>query len=382
MPKISNTVQNTIEAMSIKYNNMIYDLKSQGEDIITLSLGEAFFDLPLFSFDDLPFPDIYHYSHSRGILELREKLADFFNKEYGFKFSPEKEIIVTAGSKVAIHMSLMSIIDQGDEVIIYEPYWVSYTEQVKLCNGVPVTISQSVDIMETENYISPKTKCIIINNPHNPTGKIYTDKELGYLLKLAQENDLYILSDEAYSDFVPESATFHSLGKMDEQKSYSIVCNSISKNYGMSGWRLGYVIANETIINQILKINQHLVTCPATILEYYVAKHFYEILEITKPQIASVVAHRQRVIEYMDDLGLCYSAGVAAWYIFASISPSKLGSEEFCTELLNRYKIGCVPGLGYGISCDKHIRVCVGTESMERTIVGLKAIKSLILETS
>ncbi|MCX6237719.1 MAG: pyridoxal phosphate-dependent aminotransferase [Bacteroidia bacterium] len=382
MTKSSESVLRTIKAMSISYNDKIYELKGQNIDVIVLSLGEAFFDIPLFPFNDLPFPDIYHYSHSRGLLQLREKIAKYFHDQYHFDFNSKHEIIITAGSKVAIHMSFMAILNPGDEVIIYEPYWVSYTEQVKLCYGVPVTIPYYKNVFDTEQFITNKTKCIVISNPNNPMGKIYTSEELEYLHLLANKYDLYVLSDEAYSDFVPVNTHFHSMGKFDINKTNTIVCNSMSKNYGMSGWRIGYVISNSDLIEQILKINQHLITCPATILEHYLVKHFYEILEITKPQIQKVVEHRKQVADYMDHLGIVHLPGEAAWYFFASISPSKLGSEEFCEILLNEHHVGCVPGIGYGSSCDQFIRICVGTENMERTIEGLKRIKSLIQKTS
>ena len=382
MPRPSKGVQRTIEAMSITYNNMVYEMKEKGVDITVLSLGEAFFDIPLFPFEDLPFPDIYHYSHSRGIIELRKKIAEYFLSEYDFNFDPKTEIIITAGSKIAIHMALMAILDPQDEVLIYEPYWVSYTEQVKLCYGEPITIPYYESIFNTEKYISKKTKCIILNNPHNPSGKIFTEDEIYHLLDLARKCNIILLSDEAYSEFIPEDADFHSLGKIDKNKEHSVICNSISKNYGMSGWRLGYIITNAALLNEILKINQHLITCPATILEHYISKHFFGILDITKPQIRKVIAHRKRVAEYLDYVGIKHLEGSAAWYLFASIEPSKLGSDEFCTILLKDHHICCVPGIGYGKSCDKQIRICVGTETWERTVKAVDKIRELIDTTS
>ena len=381
MVKFSENVTNIIEANSIHYNNIVYELKKEGHDIIVLSLGEAYFNLPLFSFEDLPFPDIYHYSHSRGIIELRNKLSNYFKKHYDFKFDAEKEIIVTAGSKAAIQMSFMSILNPGDEVIIFEPYWVSYTEQVKLCYSNPITVPYYQNVFNVEDYLTEKTKCIVLNNPHNPTGKIYNKEEIEHLIKVAIKNNIYILSDEAYSDFVPDHKTFHSLGKFQNMEN-TITVNSISKNYGISGWRLGYVITNEALINQILKINQHIITCPSTILEYYIAKHFDEIIRITKPQIKKVVMGRAKVCQYLNSKGLDYFEGDAAWYIFLSIEKSKLTSEEFCTELLKKHHVCCVPGIGYGKTCDKFIRVCVGSEPWNRITKGIDIIRNLIDDTS
>ena len=376
MPTPASFMKDIQQASSIRFNNLGYELKAAGRDLIVLSLGEAFFDIPLYGFNDLPFPDIYHYSHSRGILELRQRIAEYFKTQYRVSFSPDRNIIITAGSKLAIYMSLLAILNPGEEVIIFEPYWVSYPEQVKLCRGRPIMLPVGSRVEDVINYITPRTKAIILNNPHNPSGKIYNLQEIKYLLNIARKHDLYILSDEVYSDFVPEREQFTSMGVFGFEN--VVLCNSISKNYGISGWRLGYVIGNDTLIDEILKINQHVLTCPATILQYYVEKHFYDIVKITKPQIQKVLAQRERTVAFMDKLGIEHLPGSAAWYIFASIKPSSLGSEEFCKRLLYEYNTLTVPGIGYGESCDSFIRVCVGTETMDKIEQGIKNIRYLI----
>ncbi len=148
-PGFSRVADAATQAMSIRYNNLVYDLKSQGEKVITLSLGEAFFDIPLKSMDDLPFPDVLHYSHSRGLPALRRQIASHYASEYGVEVDPETEILITAGSKAAIHFTLMSILDPGDEVIVQEPTWVSYPEQIRLCYGVPVTLPYDAPLSAT-----------------------------------------------------------------------------------------------------------------------------------------------------------------------------------------------------------------------------------------
>tara|TARA_Y100000589_G_scaffold38509_1_gene32250 strand:+ start:2684 stop:5401 length:2718 start_codon:yes stop_codon:yes gene_type:complete len=377
----SKIVADAVEAISIKYNCMVYEMKAEGEDITVLSLGEAYFDIPLKSFEDLPFPDIYHYSHSRGVLELRNKLSEYFAKQYQVHFDPESEILVTAGSKIAIHMALMATLNPGDEVIIHEPAWVSYPEQVKLCYGVPVQIPYDVEVFDFENFITNRTKVIIINNPNNPKGSLYSLDELGYLYKLAEKYNLYIVSDEAYSDFLLESDKFTSIGNLDIDKKHLILVNSISKNYGISGWRLGYLITNPELTSQILKLNQHMVTCPPTILAHYIAKHFDELINITKPQIHSVVHKRQKLAQYMESINLKFLAGTATFYFFVSIEGSSLSSEEFCLNLLRYKKIAVVPGIGYGKSCDRFIRVSIGAESWDRCVRALDTIKQYVDET-
>ncbi|HYH83082.1 MAG TPA: pyridoxal phosphate-dependent aminotransferase, partial [Longimicrobium sp.] len=280
------------QALSIRYNTIVYEMKSRGEDVIVLSLGEAFFDIPLFDFSEMPMPDGYHYSHSRGLPELRRRLARFYERQYGVPVDPESEILVTAGSKIAIHMSLMALLAPGDEAIVLEPAWVSYSEQVKLCHGVPVMVPWDTSIFDLGGFVTARTRVIIVNNPNNPSGKVLSVEELAHLHHLAAEHNLYLLADEAYSEFVLDDA-FISLGVMDPAKTHTIVCNSMSKNYGMSGWRIGYAITGRRMTDELLKINQHLVTCPPTILQHYLERHFDDVLEITGPQIAAVVRRRR-----------------------------------------------------------------------------------------
>jgi aspartate aminotransferase/aminotransferase len=331
--------------------------------------------------EELPQPDVHHYSHSRGLLELRRHLAEYFRTEYDVTFDPDEEIIITAGSKAAIHMTFMSILNPGDEVIYSEPTWVSYPEQIRLCYATPVGLPYEKSVYDFEAYITAKTKAIIINNPHNPRGQVLDEKELEHVLQLARKYDLWVLSDEAYSDFLIDDS-FISLAALDPEKKHAVVFNSMSKNYGISGWRIGYVIANRELISNVLKVNQHLITCPATILQHYLARHFRQLLEVTKPQIQAVVCKRKQVAAYMDQIGLTYLAGSATFYLFVSIAPSRLGSEEFCTRLLQDEHVSVVPGIGYGESCDAFVRVSVGAASLEENQHGLRKIKELIEKTS
>ncbi len=373
----SNTVKDSIEALSIKYNNIVYEKQQKNEDVIVLSLGEPFFDLPLLSFEKLPYPNIYHYSHSRGILELRKKIMELY-KSYDSKVDFQKEILVTAGSKIAIHMAFMSMLNPKDEVIIHEPAWVSYPEEIKLCYGIPKSVPFYETVYDFEKYISSKTKLIIINSPNNPTGKTYTEQELVHVLKLAKEYDLIIISDEAYSDYFLDNKEFNSMVKIDNNKEHSIVINSLSKNMGISGWRIGYIISNKETIDQILKLNQHLITCAPTILQYYVNHYFWKLLKLTKPQIKKLLEKRNLIKEFMNSVNLKYLDGNSTYYFFVSISDSKMKSDEFCTKLLETKNISVVPGIGYGKSCDEFVRVSIGTEPIQRIKNALLIIKDFI----
>jgi aminotransferase len=379
--KISNRLLGISEALSIKYNNKVYELRDAGHDVTVLSLGEAFFDIPLLSMSELPKPAIFHYTHSRGLPALRAKIAKYYQDEYYVSSDPDTELIITAGSKIAVYMALSSLIDIGDEVLVYEPAWVSYTEQIKLCDGIPVQIPYSVAYQDFESYITPRTRVLILNNPNNPRGSMMSGADIEFIHSLAKKHNLFILADEAYSEFNSE-AKFISFGRDDPLKEHTIICNSISKNFGISGWRIGYIISNSDLTSQILKINQHLITCAPSILEMYIAKYFSKILEITRPQIANLMIIRSELSSHMSQIGLKRMDGDSTFYFFVSIEPSRLNSEAFCIKLLEEHLISAVPGIGYGLSCDNYIRVSFGSEPIHRVKLALRKIKNLIDITS
>ncbi|HEX5120231.1 MAG TPA: aminotransferase class I/II-fold pyridoxal phosphate-dependent enzyme [Pseudonocardiaceae bacterium] len=378
----SSLVDGISEALSVKYNNDISELRAAGQDIIRLSVGEAFFDLPLPKFDDLADLGIHHYSHSRGLPELRQRLARYYREEFDVPVDPASEIIVTAGSKVAIYMVFLAMLEPGDEVLIPEPFWLSYPEQVRLCRGVPVMVPHDVSVAGLAGYITPRTRAIVINNPNNPSGQVLTVAELEFVHALADRHGLMVIADEAYNEFVPEGVEFRACGSFDPELRHTVTVNSMSKNYGVSGWRVGYVIAHRTLIDQVLKINQHLITCAPTILSWYLAEHFDDILEITRPQIRRVVEFRREIASLLAGAGVETMPGSASFYLFASLGKSTLDSVEFTARLLREHGVSVIAGIAYGASCDRYIRISIGTEPPERVVQGITAVADLIHATS
>lgn len=374
---MSTTVDALIEAISIKYNNLVYEIKSAGGDVIVLSLGEAFFDLPKCDFESLPYPDVYHYSHSRGMPSLREKIARYYGEHYSVRVDPATEMLITAGSKIGVYYALQTVINPGDEVLIVEPFWVSYSEQVKLIGGVPRYVPLGESVFEFGRYITSKTKCLIVNNPQNPSGKNFTREEVAFLHELTKKHGIWTISDEAYSDFLIDEK-FISFGAVDPSFEHTIIVNSISKNFGISGWRIGYLISNPLVVYNALKLNQHMMTCAPTPLLMFLDKHFDEIISQTKPQIEALIMKRKLVRGFLDELGIKVEPGTSTFYFFVDISASKLNSIAFCDRLLSEQFVAAVPGIGYGQTCDRHIRISFGTESDERIYEGLKRIRNLI----
>jgi aminotransferase len=381
VPPVSDTVASSVEATSIKCNNLVYTLQRQGAEIIVLSFGEAYFDLPPLPIADSPDPALHHYSHSLGVPELRERIARYYHERFEVETDPESELLITAGSKAAIHLSMMTVVNPGDEVVMHEPLWVSYPEQAKLCHAVPVRIPYTETVRDFERYLTDRTRLLVVNNPNNPRGSVLTHADLRYLSDLAHANGIYLLADEAYADFgLPEG--FRSAGSLDPDKSHTIVCNSLSKTFSLSGWRIGYAISNAEFIAGLLKVNQHVITCAPTILQNQAARYFDTLLEAADPQMRAVVDKRAQVARYLDEVGLDHLEGETTFYLFVSIAPTTLTSEEFATRLLMDEHVSVVPGAGYGESCDSFVRLSVGTTSLADIRTGIDRLKALVERTS
>lgn len=378
IPAINTEVNAIPEALSIFINQIVYDKKSRGERVYTYSLGEAFFDIPRYEITDDDFRAGYHYCSSLGQPKLREKIAKLYTERYASPVDPANEVLISAGSKPIIFMLLKAVVNQGEEVIYQEPAWLSYKEQIKLAGGVPVAIDYDLDIDQWERFINEKTKVIILNNPNNPSGRLFTREEMARLVDLAKKHDLFILSDEAYSDFLVVGDEFISFANIDPTKENVMVVNSLSKNMGMSGWRVGYAIAHKDVIKQLLKLNQHLLTCAPTVLQNYMAEHFNDILAATLPQAMEMAIKRAEVQKILDKKGIKSLSGVGTFYFFLDVSSFVGTTDELVYDLLINHNIATVPGGAYGESTKDFIRFGIGVETVEDIEKTLTLIKQYL----
>lgn len=375
--QLSDRVSNIPEALSVYINNVVYEMKRRGDRIIVLSLGEAFFDVPMFPFDRIDFKKGYHYSESRGLYDLRQVIAKYYNTQYNASIDPETELIISAGSKPLIYMAFQAVLNPGDEVLIHEPAWLSYPEEIKLANGVPEYIPYDCKVEDFSKFFTDKTKMVVICNPNNPAGRVYSREDLEDLYRICRPRGIYILSDEAYSDFFTDGS-FNSMAAVVPNKDGVIVVNSLSKNMGISGWRVGYITSSKDVTYNILKLNQHLITCPATLLLLYLAEYFDDILKVTLPQVKEVVRKRAEIYEYCEKIGLEPLPGAATFYLFLNIGNYEYSSLDLALYLLTKYRISVVPGSAYGQSTGRFIRIGVGAEPMEDLRMSLDIIKEVI----
>lgn len=338
-------------------------LQEEGKNVINLTGGEPDFDTPAIIVDEavrLLREGDTHYLVGQGLLELREKIAEYEEKENGISCKAEN-IIMTPGGKFGIFMSAVSLINAGDEVILLAPMWVSYAPIVKACGGVPIICELDFDDKyeikkeKLEECISEKTKMIIINYPNNPTGKILSEKESGILFNIVKQHQIYLISDEIYNRITFDSKKSISMASYKEIFNRVITVNGFSKSAAMTGWRIGYVIAEKKIVDVMFKLYAHTITGLSPFVQRAALKVFECDLEIKKMR-KEYERRRDYFIRELNKIKfLSCLVPEGAFYAWVKIQlPNITKSVEL--ELLERIGVLGVPGSAYGIREKNYIR--------------------------
>jgi len=356
--EFSTKIESLQPSATIELNSKALELQNKGYEIVRLTAGEPDFDTPQ------PIINAAYqamkegktkYTDNKGIKELRQKIAQYINKKYSTNYN-ENNVIVTNGGKQALFNSLFLITNPGDEIIVIDPSWVSYDAQIRMVGGIPVHVKTTKEnnyIPEKkhlENAITKKTKAIIINSPNNPTGVVYDKEFMSFISKLSIDHDFIILSDEVYDALVYDG-DYTSMANFEKSRDRTIFVNSFSKTWSMTGWRVGYTIANEKIITQMAKIQSHSTSNVNTPSQYAALK----ALEIDNSYMVKEFKKRRDYLyaEFIK-LGLTFHKPKGAFYYFIDISKYGLNDKEFCEKLLE-YGLAVVPGSAF--FCDGHIRL-------------------------
>jgi aspartate aminotransferase/aminotransferase len=376
--KFSDRMQRVKQARSIYINELVYSAKRAGKNPIVLSLGEAYFDIPNYGINDEVVLGGYHYSDSQGLPALRRKISEYLFRVHSAKeINADDNVIISGGSKLLTYMSMLITLNDEDEVLLHEPAWLSYEDQASLCGATVRYLPYQYSLKEISDSFSDVTKLVVINNPNNPAGWIYDFDSLKNMIALAEEKGIYVLVDEAYSEFT-RGQGFHSVTSLVRKYSNLIVVNSISKNFGMSGWRIGFAVADREIIAKLKVANQHLITCAPTMLQQYVEKNFDEIWNTCNKQIHELLNKRQKVRELLNKYEFRVLDGDATFYFFVELCPPGINSSELAEKLLVEDGVALVPGEAYGKTTSHFVRLSFGTESLERIETALCKIKERI----
>lgn len=353
-------------------------LAQKGEKVINLGVGEPDFHTP----DNIKLAaksaidnNFTKYPPASGHADVKKAIVEKLKRENNLKYS-EKEVIVSAGAKHSLFNIFFALLNEGDEAIIPAPYWVSYSEQVKLAGGIPVITEPSIKITAEliASKLSQKTKMIIINSPNNPSGAVISSQELKKIADLAVKNNLYTVSDEVYEKFIYDGNEHVSIASLnDEIKKLTIVVNAVSKTYSMTGWRLGYCAGDEKIIKAIEKIQSQTTSGICTISQ----KAATEALNGSQYPVEQMRKEFQRrrdfIITGLNKIkGIKCELSGGAFYAFPDITATGLSSEEFCNRLLDEYKVATVPGAAFGM--EGRIRICFAA-SIEEIKEGVERLE-------
>ncbi|GHU52772.1 aminotransferase [Clostridia bacterium] len=342
-----------------------FDLAAEVEDVISLSVGEPDFFTPwVIRNEAIKTIESRRqvYSANAGMLALRKEISKYTERKIGVKYNPKTDIVVTVGGSEAIDIAIRAIIDDGDEVIIPEPSFVCYAPIVKLAGGVPVIIETTVEEKfkltpsSFEKAITPKTKLLILPYPNNPTGAIMTKEDLEPIADILRKHNIAVVSDEIYSELT-YSAQHFSITQFEDIKERTILINGFSKSFAMTGWRLGYLCANEKFVQQILKIHQYAIMCSPTVSQYAAITALKNCDEEVQKMKEEYNVRRRYCVAEFNRLGLECFTPEGAFYVFPSIKSTGMSSDEFCEKLLHEKKVAVIPGNAFGDSGDGYIRV-------------------------
>lgn len=364
-----------------KLNPIARDIKPSGireffgiaasrKDCISLGVGEPDFSTPTV-FSQAGIKSINagktQYTANAGLLELREAISTYTKSFIGVEYDPKSEIIITVGASEGVDASFRAIIAPGDEVLIPEPCFVCYEPLVRLCGGIPVPIDCKIENefkltpKQLESAITPKTKCLLLSYPNNPTGAIMEKEDLEKLVPIIKKHDLLVLSDEIYGELVYDDAKFTSIASLDGMRERTILVSGFSKYFAMTGWRLGYVCAPKEIIDVIYKIHQFAIMCAPTSAQYVALealnasfKDGFEEVECMKDIYDE---RRKYLVKRLNDMGLdCFNPR-GAFYVFPCVKSTGMNGEEFAYALLDAKNVAVVPGGAFGKSGKDFVRI-------------------------
>lgn len=353
------------ESKSVAASNRAAEMKRAGKKIYNFGIGEPDFDTPS-SVIEAAFKAARdgktHYTPSAGIPELREAISRK-EREFNGVDAQARNVLVTP-TKFAINLAVMSLINPGDEVIIPEPYYLSYPDIVRLYGGKVVTVQTdseyNLDLHDLARVVTPRTRMIILNNPTNPTGKVYSEKALRELSDFVIKNNIYLLSDEIYEDLIYEGKMF-SPASIPEMFQRTITLSGFSKSYAMTGWRIGYMVAPEEIIRASNKIQQQTLTCVTSVSQYGALAALSD-RETPRKFLETFRKRRDMVWKLISQSsGLSMRKPEGAFYAFVEY-PSDMSSEDFCEQALEKKGVIITPGSAFGSQGEGHFRMSFATD--------------------
>lgn len=304
------------------------------------------------------------YSANAGLIEARNAVSKNIKRVWNIESNPDDNLIITVGGMEALYLAILTMIDEGDEVIVFAPYYVNYVQMIELCGGKPVIINAfdekngiTIDSKMLENAVTDKTAALIINSPNNPTGDVIDKETLRCIAEFADKHDLTIISDEVYRTLLYDNKVHESILQFEKAKKRTVLIDSLSKEYSMTGWRIGYAYGPKEIIANMIKFQENVAACANVSSQYALIEAYTK--QIPNRYIVEEFQKRRdfffEEISKIDMLRPIKPKGT--FYMFINIAKTQLKSEEFAYELLEKEHVAVVPGKAYGDMYDDYIRL-------------------------
>jgi aspartate/methionine/tyrosine aminotransferase len=377
-------VSNRAEEIPWSGIRKMFNLAAQVPEAVNLSVGQPDFDTPEHmvevakrALDE----GQTQYTAGLGILSLREAISRKVRRENTIRADPDKEIIVTVGAMEGIILALLAIVDPGDEVIIGDPTYTNYPGQIQLASGRPVSVPApenndfKMDPADIERAITKKTKLLFINSPANPTGAVLLRSDLEAIAEIAQRHDLFVLSDEEYERLIYDGVEHISIASLPGMKERTTSVFTFSKTYAMTGWRMGYVVGPERVIDQMHKMQEDLASCVPGFIQQAGIAALDGPQDCVDEMLAEYDRRRRFIVRALNEVdGVTCLRPKGALYAFPNVSSFGRTSEEVAIFLLRDCKVVCVPGTAFGPRGEGYLRISYAS-SMEQLKEGMERIK-------
>ncbi len=367
----------------------IFERAQKIPDIIRLEFGEPDFDTP----ENIKAAAIEairkgktKYTSSSGIPELRSAVASKLKTENSISYDPSTEVVVTAGATSAIHLALVAVLDPGEEILVPDPGWATYSHSVNISGAkpVPYALKESSDYTfereKAEELVTAKTKAILINSPSNPIGSVLSRKSLQDLSDFVQEHKLFVLSDEVYEKFLYQDVGENrhiSIGSLPGMRERTVTINAFSKTYAMTGWRIGYAAAPEPILSAMIKINSAENSCVSTITQYAALEALTGSQDSVKRMISAFEERRNILVEGLNEFsGFKCARPKGAFYVFPNIQKTGYSSTELALKIVDEAHVAVVPGSAFGTEGEGYLRIAYANsvEKIKQALVRIGKI--------
>lgn len=367
----------------------IFNLAQDIPDYINFGLGEPDFDTPaaiVAAAVEAAQSGKTHYTVNAGLPDLRRRVSEHLHGLHGLLYDPSDSVIITAGGMGGLYLSMQSLLDEGDEVLVPEPSWPNYVAQVRLAGATPVMVALSPDdgftltVDKLQRALTERTRVILLNTPANPTGAVLSAEQLSNLGEFAADNGLFVISDEVYDQFVWSDTGHASIAREPAARDRTVIVNSLSKSYAMTGWRVGFSAGPPELISLMVKLQENIYACPSSVSQYAAMAALEHGAQIVSDMKA---AYRERRAVALDRIraipGLSALEPEGAFYMFLDIRATGLDSREFAMRLLREKGLALIPGTAFGQSGDGFVRISYAT-GISQIQAGFDRLEAFIRE--